>query len=60
MQAESGWRTMKRPGADEFLNYLVNFYELVIFADKPVTVSYMYIHACIQLTPLSHRMYCQQ
>eukprot|EP01137_Pigoraptor_chileana_P001693 Opistho-2@39668 len=32
---ERGWRTMKRPGLNYFLAYLSQFYEIVIFSEKP-------------------------
>ncbi|ORY80675.1 HAD-like domain-containing protein [Leucosporidium creatinivorum] len=32
---EHGWRTAKRPGADYFLAYLSQFYEVVLFTTQP-------------------------
>ncbi|KAH8929066.1 HAD-like protein [Atractiella rhizophila] len=32
---EHGWRTAKRPGVEEFLNYLSQFYEIVVFTTMP-------------------------
>lgn len=32
---EHGWRTAKRPGIEEFLGYLSQFYEIVIFTEAP-------------------------
>ncbi|SNX82730.1 probable Mitochondrial import inner membrane translocase subunit TIM50 [Melanopsichium pennsylvanicum] len=32
---EHGWRTAKRPGLDQFLGYLSQFYEIVIFTTQP-------------------------
>lgn len=36
---EHGWRTAKRPGIEEFLGYLSQFYEIVIFTEAPHYVS---------------------
>ncbi|ODN73723.1 hypothetical protein L202_07264 [Cryptococcus amylolentus CBS 6039] len=32
---QHGWRTAKRPGADYFLAYLSQFYEIVLFTSQP-------------------------
>ncbi|KAF3904504.1 hypothetical protein AA313_de0208290 [Arthrobotrys entomopaga] len=32
---EHGWRTAKRPGAEYFLTYLSQYYEIVIFTSQP-------------------------
>jgi import inner membrane translocase subunit TIM50 len=32
---ENGWRTAKRPGVDYFLQYLSQYYELVVFTSLP-------------------------
>lgn len=32
---QQGWRTAKRPGADYFLAYLSQFYEIVLFTSQP-------------------------
>jgi mitochondrial import inner membrane translocase subunit TIM50 len=37
-QLEHGWRTAKRPGADYFLAYLSQFYEVVLFTTQPAYV----------------------
>ncbi|CAN6484967.1 unnamed protein product [Victoria cruziana] len=31
---ERGWRTFKRPGVDAFLEYLAQFYEIVVYSDQ--------------------------
>ncbi|KAG7562868.1 hypothetical protein FFLO_01697 [Filobasidium floriforme] len=33
---QGGWRTAKRPGADYFLAYLSQFYEVVLFTSQPL------------------------
>lgn len=38
-QLEHGWRTAKRPGADYFLAYMSQFYEIVLFTTLPSYVS---------------------
>ena len=30
-----GWRTLKRPGLDRFIDYMSQFYEIVIFGEAP-------------------------
>ncbi|KAF5949853.1 hypothetical protein HYC85_011846 [Camellia sinensis] len=32
---ERGWRTFKRPGVDDFLEHLAQFYEIVLYSDQP-------------------------
>lgn len=32
---ERGWRIFKRPGADDFLKHMTQFYEVVVFSDQP-------------------------
>ncbi len=53
----SGWRIAKRPGAEAFLAYLFNFYEIVVFTSKLP----MYVEPILaQLDPkgyISHRLY---
>lgn len=39
-QREGGWRTAKRPGFEDFLGYLGQFYEIVVFTETPSYVSY--------------------
>ncbi|KAM7463255.1 hypothetical protein LguiA_031376 [Lonicera macranthoides] len=31
---ERGWRTFKRPGVDDFLEHLAQFYEIVVYSDQ--------------------------
>ncbi|XP_077216261.1 mitochondrial import inner membrane translocase subunit TIM50-like isoform X2 [Tasmannia lanceolata] len=31
---DRGWRTFKRPGVDDFLKHLSNFYEIVVYSDQ--------------------------
>ncbi|KPV76931.1 uncharacterized protein RHOBADRAFT_42144 [Rhodotorula graminis WP1] len=45
---EHGWRTAKRPGADYFLAYLSQFYEIVLFTTLP---SYLAIPQIEQIDP---------
>lgn len=40
LQIEHGWRTAKRPGADYFLAYLSQFYEIVLFTTQPAYVGH--------------------
>lgn len=53
----SGWRIAKRPGAEAFLAYLFNFYEIVVFSSKLP----LYVEPILaQLDPkgyISHRLY---
>jgi len=37
---ENGWKTAKRPGIEEFLGYLGQFYEIVVFTEEPTYVSF--------------------
>ena len=34
-QRRHGWKTVKRPGAEAFLENMAHFYELVVFSDRP-------------------------
>ncbi|XP_057765483.1 mitochondrial import inner membrane translocase subunit TIM50-like isoform X2 [Salvia miltiorrhiza] len=34
---DRGWRTFKRPGVDEFLEHLAQFYEIVVYSDQLIT-----------------------
>ncbi|GAA5865825.1 hypothetical protein JCM3774_003110 [Rhodotorula dairenensis] len=45
---EHGWRTAKRPGADYFLAYMSQFYEIVLFTTLP---SYLAIPVIEKLDP---------
>ncbi|GAA5998163.1 protein translocase subunit TIM50 [Rhodotorula paludigena] len=45
---EHGWRTAKRPGADYFLAYMSQFYEIVLFTTLP---SYLAIPLVEQIDP---------
>lgn len=53
----TGWRVAKRPGAEAFLAYLCNFYEIVVFSSK----LNMYVDPIVsQLDPngyISHRLF---
>ena len=35
-----GWRTFKRPGADDFIRQLAQFYELVVFTSQLPTCAH--------------------
>ena len=35
-----GWRTFKRPGADDFIRQLAQYYELVVFTSQLPTCAY--------------------
>lgn len=41
---DQGWRTAKRPGIEEFLGYLSQFYEIVIFTEAPHYVCSFSLH----------------
>ncbi|BGP22278.1 mitochondrial translocase complex component TIM50 [Rhodotorula toruloides] len=45
---DHGWRTAKRPGADYFLAYMSQFYEIVLFTTLP---SYLALPVIEQLDP---------
>lgn len=34
---ERGWRVFKRPGADDFLKHMAQFYEVIVFSDQMST-----------------------
>jgi len=36
---ENGWRVVKRPGVDFFIQYLAQFYEIVIYSDTNIETS---------------------
>lgn len=39
LKRDRGWRTFKRPGVDAFLEYLAQFYEIVVYSDQLNMVS---------------------
>lgn len=43
LKRDRGWRTFKRPGVDAFLEYLAQYYEIVVYSDQLNMVSHTYV-----------------
>lgn len=43
LKRDRGWRTFKRPGVDAFLEHLAQYYEIILYADQPNMVSFVFL-----------------
>lgn len=42
LKRDRGWRTFKRPGVDDFLEHLAQYYEIVVYSDQQAMVILFY------------------
>ncbi|XP_063901783.1 uncharacterized protein LOC135121394 [Zophobas morio] len=54
---EHGWRVKKRPGAVQFLNYLCQFYEIVLFTSSSAMSAAPYVAVLNKYGTVSYALY---
>ena len=56
----NGYRVAKRPGVDEFLEFLVPYYEIVIVTELPYGIGSEMIHNLDRGRQVQHHMLCRE